>query len=597
MRKQVVFLKKQIKWKGLIAGVLAVAILAGGGILIRKKMISKAVSVYPISSTMMWGSDDQASMQGEVTDAAMQKIVLRSGLVDSIKVKTGSKVKKGDCLMKYNKESVKLAVQADEAQIALLEAERESANADIQKYQSLHPSEEMPEATEQVIHHKAEPVAVLPVIDVGTAPSEGGNIFYCSKGTVVTAAKLQELDDTDQTAEFRIYENNVKIGSWLVDGAKISSGEKTIYIEKTIIITPDPDPVPDPIPTPDPVQPDFPEGDNGQTSASLTSMRLTAEGEVGGRSEEETRREEKAPYEDWTLGDGVEFNGDGTVSVDYSRKHYGQLSSVVPEEAEWDDVIIIQPDVDTSGGNYSYSRKELAEMIQEKSKELEEKDLEIKEAKLKLEQDKLVSADGKVLAGMDGVVTEVKDPNEIKTGDTLITVKGNSGLTITVHVSEYDIRSMEKGEMLNVTSYETASSFEAEVTDISFEPETGNTGGSQNVTYYPVTATVTVPTIQLNRGEWCQVGRQNLEQEDGTGNLAIPEMFIRQDDQGSYCMVKDDKKHLKKAYVKTGKTMWGSYVEIKYGLTAEDWIAFPYGKNVNVGSPVIEKEDLSDFYN
>ena len=33
----------------------------------------------------------------------------------------------------------------------------------------------------------------------------------------------------------------------------------------------------------------------------------------------------------------------------------------------------------------------------------------------------------------------------------------------------------------------------------------------------------------------------------------------------------------KKQSVKTGKSLWGSYVEIKSGLTNDDYIAFPYG--------------------
>ena len=52
---------------------------------------------------------------------------------------------------------------------------------------------------------------------------------------------------------------------------------------------------------------------------------------------------------------------------------------------------------------------------------------------------------------------------------------------------------------------------------------------------------------------------------------------------------------LEKRYVTTGKSLWGSYTEIRSGLTPEDFIAFPYGKNVKPGVKAVEG-DLSNLY-
>ena len=43
-----------------------------------------------------------------------------------------------------------------------------------------------------------------------------------------------------------------------------------------------------------------------------------------------------------------------------------------------------------------------------------------------------------------------------------------------------------------------------------------------------------------------------------------------------------------KQYVVTGKTLWGQAVEIVSGLSLDDRIAFPYGKNVKEGVKVKE---------
>ena len=55
-----------------------------------------------------------------------------------------------------------------------------------------------------------------------------------------------------------------------------------------------------------------------------------------------------------------------------------------------------------------------------------------------------------------------------------------------------------------------------------------------------------------------------------------------------YCMIVDENGRLKKQYVVTGKTLYGSAIEIKSGLTEDDYIAFPYGKDVVEGATVIE---------
>ena len=52
---------------------------------------------------------------------------------------------------------------------------------------------------------------------------------------------------------------------------------------------------------------------------------------------------------------------------------------------------------------------------------------------------------------------------------------------------------------------------------------------------------------------------------------------------------------LEKRFVQTGKSLWGSYMEILSGLSEEDMVAFPYGKNVKPGA-VAQEGDLSDLY-
>ena len=43
---------------------------------------------------------------------------------------------------------------------------------------------------------------------------------------------------------------------------------------------------------------------------------------------------------------------------------------------------------------------------------------------------------------------------------------------------------------------------------------------------------------------------------------------------------------LEKRMVGTGRSLWGSYTEITGGLTTEEYIAFPYGRNLREGGKV-----------
>ena len=64
----------------------------------------------------------------------------------------------------------------------------------------------------------------------------------------------------------------------------------------------------------------------------------------------------------------------------------------------------------------------------------------------------------------------------------------------------------------------------------------------------------------------------------------------------SYVFVQGKNGRLEKRYVTVGKSLWGSYTEIRSGLSETDYIAFPYGKNVKEGAPTVEG-DRNDLYN
>jgi len=68
-----------------------------------------------------------------------------------------------------------------------------------------------------------------------------------------------------------------------------------------------------------------------------------------------------------------------------------------------------------------------------------------------------------------------------------------------------------------------------------------------------------------------------------TNRIYLESSYIREENGKSYVM-KDSNGKLVKQYVTTGQIVSGGYaIEIKAGLTEEDYIAFPYGKTAQEG--------------
>ena len=214
--------------------------------------------------------------------------------------------------------------------------------------------------------------------------------------------------------------------------------------------------------------------------------------------------------------------------------------------------------------------------------DLQESDIKISQLEKKANK-KLISAK------LDGTVTYVGDSGSGETtdGNALIKIKSSDGIYVVGSVSELMLDDFKEGTKLNCTSY-TSGSFEAEVMDVSEYPVTGNSyygNSNPNVSYYAFTAVVTDKTLQLEDQDWVTV---NYEASAAENSMVIQKAFVRSDSSKNY-VYKDDKGVLKKQEISVGATVDGGYsVIVKGGLSADDLIAFPYGKDVKEGAKTKE---------
>ncbi len=550
---------------------------------------SKSIDVYPVSELLQSNWEDD-SLSGEVTEGRVQNIQLKDGIVDEICVSEGQSVKAGDVLMKYDTESFQLTIKSDEAKISSLESAINKSKQELEKYKTIIPSEYAPTVEPTTIHHTAEPVDTISEINEGTAPSEQGEVrtYYCTSETVVKADFLKSLYENSSIVQLNVYDENVLYATWTIDGNTLGDSP---YAKKINEITPEP--------TKEPIEEDDKQDEETEPTeeaepndgAEQTGDETVIDNETND-NEESKDETAKIEFEDWTIGDGISYNGDGTANIDFSSPHYGTLDTVVPEEAEWDETIY--PEEQTSDGeNYTYSKDELAKMIQDKTKEIESQNLSLREAKLNYEKDKLTYNTGEVKATIDGVVTELKDVAGLSSGGDVMKIKGTEKAVVTVAVSELELEKLKTGDKVNITGYESGVSAVGTINEIGTEPLTAYSSygaNNPNSSYYPAKAYVEDEGADLKTGENCQVTLQNSSSQ---GGKYLPIMYIRSDTNGKYVMADSNGKLVKK-YIKTGKSLWGYVLEIKSGIDENDKIAFPYGKNAQEG--VSTKEADVNYY-
>lgn len=243
-----------------------------------------------------------------------------------------------------------------------------------------------------------------------------------------------------------------------------------------------------------------------------------------------------------------------------------------------------------------YTASELRKLRDEKAQEISDLQIKIKLAELNLKKMQKEMQDGSVVSMVDGAVTVVRDPEDaFKNNKPVVEVSGSGGYYINGTMSELEFGVTEVGQTVQVNSRMTGTTCEGTITDIYTDPVTDTyaySSGNSNVSYYPFRVFVD-ESAGLQENEYVNIRYQNTSQGDDT--LYLENQFIRTENGQSYVYIRGDDGKLEKKVVKTGKDLYGSYTEIKSGITTEDFVAFPYGKSVFEGAKT--KEATKDeFY-
>ena len=247
----------------------------------------------------------------------------------------------------------------------------------------------------------------------------------------------------------------------------------------------------------------------------------------------------------------------------------------------------------------AYPQSQLGEMKKETAEQINSLELEIRISEVELAKAEAEIDDGTVKATIDGVVKSVLPVEMMGTvEEAALVVSGGGSYYVTGSIGEFSLDEMHIGDMVTINSWNNGMMYEGEIIEIGTEPTTeinGYVDGNNNISWYPFKVRVG-EDAELQEFEYVSI-TYSSSAEDSSIYLEKP--YIRSDDQGNYVFVEGADGKLEKRYVKTGRELWGYYLQIlDDGLTMEDHIAFPYGTDVVEGAEVVEApiDELWNMY-
>lgn len=252
-----------------------------------------------------------------------------------------------------------------------------------------------------------------------------------------------------------------------------------------------------------------------------------------------------------------------------------------------------QPEIDFGSG---YTAAQIAELRSQQEKTIRDLEFNIKmaEADYKIMQTEV--SDGNVYAEIDGTVVSLLSEEEARMNmQPLMKVSGGGGFYVECSISELTKDELLIGQEVTVNDWNTGMVYTGTVDSISDYPlgdEYWNGMGNPNSSYYPFTVFID-ESADLQADSYVSVMFDTGSAENG---IYVENPFIRTEQGKSFVYVRGEDELLEKRFVTTGKSLWGNYTEILSGLSAEDYIAFPYGKTVKAGAPT-QEGDMNDLYN
>lgn len=548
-------MSKKLK-KGIIAAACVVGVCGAvwGGLTIARNAQRGDVNVYAVNECAMtdyWG--DTSNTSGMVTTDKLQKIYIsQSQTVKKVWVKEGDSVKKGTVLVSYDSTLTQATVER-----AKIDYDRQAENLEVMKnkLELLKKAKNKETLEAEKTKLEAELQAEISRLDGagGYDPEkavEPGLVTPMAEGSGNSKDKpIYYYWLTDEPLSDKVLRN-------LLHGTEINRAtpmDKTPTVSTYLVLV---------------------SRDKDKMGGMPTSRGLLI-------TETFTPDSTEQPVE------GAPISGTVSISFQfcdlpeyidpertYSSDKYKELTRKIAQVQELLDASMTQLDLNKA--------------ILEKAQAVKEQEVNLKVAKLKLDKKLAELGDGNVYAEFDGTVKAVRNPDEAyNNSEAVVELSGGGGYYVTGTLSEMDLGSVQVGDSVSISSWMTGAACEGTIVSIDDYPTSNGNNwgdGNSNVSYYPFKVFVTEDAnLQPNDYVDIQYQKDTSAEESGS-SLYLQSMFIRTDNGKSYVMARGEDGRLEQRWVQTGRDLWGSYTQIRGGLTIDDYVAFPYGRDVVEGA-------------
>lgn len=543
-------MNKKLK-KPLLIAVIAAAVCGAvwGGLTIARNSQRSDVNVYAVSDFAMtnyWG--DSSNTSGTVTTDKLQKIYATSTqTISKVYVTEGQEVKKGAKLLSYDSTLSQSDVERAQIQYERMEGQLEDAQTEFKLLQKAKNKEDL----------QLELNKLQSRLDAEKKKYDEDPSHPYDGDAAVTESLLTTKDVTSASGEkYKVY-----YYAWLTT-SELSAEHLLKDFGGRLRAT----------------------AENPTVTTNIVLVKRSGD-KVGGSIEANwgvkvTDTYKKTGEETYTITADVQLVTD--LPAYEETEHTYNSETITKLEKQ---VARAQELVDSS-----MTWEELTVAIGTKYKEIGQLETSLKVAKLELEKKKSELGDGNVYAEFDGTVKAVRDATEAyNNNEAVVELSGGGGYYITGALSEMDLGSVNIGDTVQVSSWQTGVACEGQIVSIDDYPTDNATSwsdGNTNVSYYPFKVFVT-EDANLQSGDYVQLEYQKTSSDEGSA-LYLESFFLRSENGKSYVMVRGEDGKLEKRYVQTGRDLWGSYTEIRGGLTADDYVAFPYGRDVTEGARTVE---------
>ena len=553
--------RKARKARKILLAITAVILVAAAGAAVWWSTVGKPkepVKVFPfnyLGMTEYWG-DNQESYGPVSTDRIQTIYVSDTQTVTQVHVEQGAEVKKGDLLLSFDTTLTDLDLERTRLGVEKLKLQLLNAEERLQEIKNMRPMR-IPEPTPDDEDEEK----------LGALLKEKSRVSFLEEYDGSTADKALIL--------------------WARDDAKITDAMlEEVWAKAVEFQTAN---------RPEEPEEETPDPDSGESSSSSDTDE-----EVPEPSEEE----EEGPVEvtnfyvvikvtasNRELGSKSVWQGlhvyrnDGNYSFQF-------FDATVPDHMLSETDETDKPDFDYGSG---YTWAQLQQMRADQERQIADLQLQIRMAEADYKLKQLEAADGRVYAKFDGTVVSLLTPEEaLDTSQPMLKVSGGGGFYVEGTVSELQREQLVIGQEVTVSDWYTGMVYTGTIRSVGdFPSQDGywNGMGNPNSSYYPFTVFVD-GSADLQEGRYVSIIFSAGSAQNG---IYLENPFLRTEQGRSYVYVQGEDGLLEKRYVTTGKSLWGSYTEILEGIGPEDFLAFPYGKDVKEGMPTVEG-DLSDLY-